>query len=138
MLLWIIHRWFSLVLDHFWAVFLIMPLRIRPCLNMWSKFEVKRTCSCVMAICFIDKTSKIEDLKGLCRKKIKKSIFEHSCPQILTKVGTLLHFSKCYAVVELKLKSDILNWTKLSKTATFTTTSVFKLHPQKFTNAKIL
>ena len=78
------------------------------------------------------------NLKGLCRKKIKKSIFEHSCPQILTKVGTLLHFSKCYAVVELKLKSDILNWTKLSKTANFTATSVFKLHPQKFTNAKIL
>ena len=45
----------------------------------------------------------------------KKAIFECSHHQILLKVGTLLHFSRCYTVVRRKLKLSLVTWFQISK-----------------------
>ena len=62
---------------------------------------------------------------------------------MLKKIGVLHYFSKRYAAVASKWKSDILAWDQLSKAPLClifqaTSTSTFKLQLQKFMHAKIL
>ena len=49
-------------------------------------------------------------LKVCGARKSKKAIFECLHHQILLKVGTLLHFSRCYTVVRWKLKLGLVTW----------------------------
>ena len=59
-------------------------------------------------------------LKVFGARKPKKAIFECSRHQILLKVGTRLHFSRCYTVVRRKLKFGLVTWSQISKIQFFT------------------
>ena len=58
---------------------------------------------------------KMKILKVCGAKKPKKAIYECLRHQILLKVGTLLHFSRCYTVVRQKLKLGLVTWFQISK-----------------------
>ena len=59
-------------------------------------------------------------LKVCGARKPKKAIFESLRHQILLKVGTLLHFSRCYTVVRQKLKLGFVTWSQISTIHFFT------------------
>ena len=58
-------------------------------------------------------------LKVFRARKPKEVIFECLRHQTLLKVGTLLHFSRCYTVVRRKLKFGIVTWSQISKIQLF-------------------
>ena len=73
-----------------------------------------------MENCFPNEFWKVKILKVCGARKPKKAIFECSHHQILLKVGTLLHFSRCYTVVRRKLKLGLVTWFQISKIHFFT------------------
>ena len=73
-----------------------------------------------MENCFPKEFWKMKILKVCGARKPKKAIFECSHHQILLKVGTLLHFSRCYTVVRRKLKLGLVTWFQISKLHFFT------------------
>ena len=74
-------------------------------------------------------------LKVFRARKPKEVIFECLRHQTLLKVGTLLHFSRCYTVVRRKLKFELVTWFQISKiqffrifTVTLRPTPTFAYH----------
>ena len=75
-----------------------------------------------MPVCFFVSAEfkKIWHLQICGARKQKKAIFECSHHQILLKVGTPPHFSRCYTVVRRKLKLGLVTWFQISKNQFFT------------------
>ena len=72
-----------------------------------------------MENCFTNKFWKMKILKACGARKLKKAIFECLRHEIL-KVGTLLHFIRCYKVVRQKLTLGLVTWFLISKIQLFT------------------